>query len=125
MEHNLRNWVQELNGNILYWLCYDKKWDQVREFLDSDSNNNKDKKLLEVVRYQQEGGDGWTCLHYACCNQPPADIIKSLMDIGGKELVMMITTSDKNTALHYVCSHGASFDVIKMLLFFGAAGKNT
>jgi len=105
-----------MNGKYLYALCRGKKWDEVREFLDSDSNN-KDRKL-EVVHYR-EGGDGWTCLHTACWKHPPVDAITTLLDIGEKELVMMITTSRKNTALHLACCKSASFDVVKMLIKFG------
>ena len=104
-----------MNGKHLYDLCYGKKWDEVRKFLDSDSNN-KDKKL-EVVRYRG-GNAGYTCLHMACCKHPPADIIKLLLDIGGKELVMM-TSNLKNTALHKACDNEASFDAMKILIDVG------
>ena len=96
--------LKEMNDSYIYDLCRGRKWDEVRKFLDTDSNN-KDKKL-EVVRYR--GGNGCTCLHHACCyKKPPDDIIKSLLDIGGKELVM-ITNSWKRTALHYACWKNAS-----------------
>jgi len=103
-----------MNDNHLYDLCYGKKWDQVRKFLDSDSNN-KDKKRQSVC-YQ--GGGDWTCLYWACYKGAPADIIKSLLDIGGKDLVMMASDL-KNTALHYACCNRTSFDVMKMLIDVG------
>jgi len=112
-----------MNDNHVYDLCYYDKWDEVREFLDSDSNNNKKKRQL--VCYQ--GGNGWTCLHMACCRGAPVDIIKSLLDIGGKDL-LMITNSWKSAALHTACYFGASFDVMKMLIDIGGkelvVGKN-
>ena len=110
-----------MNDNHLYDLYRDRKWDEIREFLDSDSNNNKDKEKLvvEVVRYR--GRNVWTCLHAACYKKPPVDIIKSLLDIGGKELVL-VTTNRKYTALHYACSNNASLDVIKMLIDLGGKG---
>ena len=107
-----------MNDNHLIGLCHGKKWDEIREFLDSDSTNNNDKKR-QFVCYRGEWDD-YTCLHHACCYKgaPPVDIIKSLLDIGGKELVMM-TDSDKNTALHFACDNGVSFDVMKMLIDVG------
>jgi len=106
-----------MNSNHLYNLCYYKKWDEIRKFLDSDSNNKKEKKL-QFVCYQGGRGNGYTCLHEACYNGAPADIIKSLLDIGGKDLVMM-TTNGKSTALHTACYFGASFDVMKLLIDVG------
>ena len=99
-------------------MCRDKKWDQIRAFLDSDSNNKKEKKR-QFVCYRGSGG-GWTCLHYWawCCSELPTDIIRLLIDIGGKELVMM-TSYSMRTALHNACLYGASFDVIKTLIDVG------
>ena len=105
-----------MKDKYLSELCFHKKWDKVRGFLHSNSTT-KDKKR-EFVFYRGSRWS-WTCLHKACCEHPPADIIKSLLDIGGKRLVMMITTPWKNTALHHACSTGASFDVIKMLIDVG------
>ncbi len=104
-----------MNNCNLNDLCWGGKWVEVREFLDSDSTN-KDKKR-ELVRYR--GEDDWTCLHAACCFGAPVDIIESLLDIGGKELVMMITTHTKRTSLHFACRNGASFDIMKMLIDLG------
>ena len=99
-----------MKHSYLFDLCQEKRWDEVREFLDSDSNNKDEKR--QFVCYD------WTCLHWACCICAPPDIIKSLLDIGGKELVMM-KTFWKNTALHIACYGGASFDVIKILIDLG------
>jgi len=105
-----------MNSKHVYDLCRGKKWDQVRRFLDSDSNNNKDDKKLQSVCYR--GGSDLTCLHHACYERAPVDIIKSLLDIGGKDLVMMASNL-KSTALHFACDNGASFDVMKMLIDLG------
>jgi len=79
-QRTLWHTLQEMNDNHLIVLCRGKKWDQVRRFLDSDSNNNKDKKqrLQQSVCYRD--GSDLTCLHEACYNGAPADIIKSLID---------------------------------------------
>jgi ankyrin repeat protein len=59
-----------------------------------------------------------TCLHKACDRDAPDDIIKTLLDIGGKDLVMMIDNIDR-TALHDACYSGASYNIIKMLIEVG------
>jgi len=107
-----------MNDRYLKDFCRDKKWNQVREFLDSDSSNKdkKDKKRQQVVRHRR--GNGRTCLHHACYNHPPVDIMKALLDIGGKDLVI-IASSRKRTALHIACDNGASINVVKMLINFG------
>jgi len=104
-----------MRQNQLYNLCDRKKWEEIRKFLDSDSNN-KNKKRQSVC--YQGGTSGFTCLHHACDEGAPADIIKSLLDIGGKDLVMT-TTYWKSTALHFACWKGASFDVMKILIDVG------
>jgi len=71
-----------MGQNNLCDLCFDKKWDKVQEFLDSDASTNKVKKR-EVVCYQ--GLSGWTCLHWACRARAPVDIIKSLLDSVGDD----------------------------------------
>ena len=103
-----------MNENHLYNLCLDKEWDEVRKFLDSDSNNKEKKRQFVCYRIW----DGWTCLHHACWNGAPADIIKSLIDIGGKDLVMTKSTR-KYTALHFACWKSAYFDVMKILIDLG------
>lgn len=106
-----------MNDNYLFKLCGDQKWDQVRAFLDSDSNNKDEKR--QFVFYQG-ASPRWTCLHRACYQKAPDDIVKSLIDIGGKDLVMMTSQSGrKMTALHYACYGGAYFNVIKMLIDIG------
>ena len=98
----------------LYFFCDDKKWDEIQAIFDSESIKR------EVVCYQGSVHEfnGWTILHRACCNKPPPKIIKSLLDVGGKQLVMM-TSHGKLTALHNACSYGASFDIIKALIDVG------
>ena len=50
--------------------------------------------------YSTGGWTGVTCLHLACRLVAPDDIVKALLDIRGKQLVMM-TTIGGNTALLY------------------------
>ena len=62
---------------------------------------------------------GYTCLHWACIKHAPTHIFKSLIDIGGRELVMMRTGRQKTTALHSACSNRASFNAMKKLINVG------
>ena len=61
---------------------------------------------------------GRTCLHQTCCKDAPDDIMKTIIDIGGNELVMMIDKSDR-TALHDACFNGASYNIIRKLIEVG------
>ena len=97
--------------------CHGCAWVEVRIYLASDASNG-DKK--QKVLYQNVSRDGYTCLHLACLKGAPDDIIKSLIDIGGKELVMAVTGTSwgNRTALHFAC-FGASYNIMKMLIDVG------
>jgi ankyrin repeat protein len=45
--------------------------------------------------------------------------MKAMLDIGGKESIMMTTNYDSSTVLHSACLHGASYNIIKMLIDVG------
>jgi len=106
-----------MNGNNLVELLMNREWKPIRDFLDSDaSTNTTPDKRLQCVLYQR--ADDSKCLHEACCTYAPVDIVKSMIEIGGKELVMM-TTVKKSTALNYSCYGGATFSVFKMLIDVG------
>eukprot|EP00979_Chaetoceros_neogracilis_P008318 scaffold1853_cov287-Chaetoceros_neogracile.AAC.20 len=96
----------------LLQLCSDKEWYKVRKCLSSDAAE-KDKKS-NIMNYDDDG----TCLHRAICYGAPADIIKAMVDIGGKELIMKLDNDDW-TALHWACVSGASYNIIKMLIEVG------
>jgi len=85
----------------------------MRKYLSSDAAEEEKKSN---VMYR--GVYGLTCLHLAVYGDPPDDIIKTMIDIGGKELVMM-TKNDDRTALHSACHSGASYNIIKMLIEVG------
>jgi acyl CoA:acetate/3-ketoacid CoA transferase alpha subunit len=53
-----------------------------------------------------------------CNRDAPDDIIKAMIDIGGKELVIK-KDNVTGTALHSACLHGKSYDIIKMLIEVG------
>ena len=110
-----------MNSDHLFSLCEREAWDEVRNYLlVSDASKKEEKK--QQVSYQDTSSLRFTCLHLACLHISPDDIIKSLIDIGGKPLVMAVN-GQKMTALHYsavACSkHGASFNVMKMLIDVG------
>jgi ankyrin repeat protein len=94
-------------------LCNDKKWSEVRKYLSSDAAEEEKKSN---VMYRDDYGK--TCLYIAFYNEAPDDIIKTMLDIGGKELVMKKTINDR-TLLHVACMSGASFNIIKMLIEVG------
>ena len=99
--------------SYLFDLCYDGELDAVRKYL---ASNSKDKK--QQIFYRAEGRHNSTCLHWACRNGAPDDIVKLLIEIGGKKLVMM-KSSAKLTALHYASSNNASHNIMKMLIDVG------
>eukprot|EP00979_Chaetoceros_neogracilis_P008262 scaffold1833_cov263-Chaetoceros_neogracile.AAC.23 len=94
-------------------LCCDKKWPEARKYLSSDAAEEEKKSNIVYCN-----DDGITCLHRACWSGAPADIIKTMLDIGGKELVMKVDDDDW-TVLHEACMKGASYNIIKMLINVG------
>jgi ankyrin repeat protein len=98
-----------MKSDHLYDLCRRGRnpREEIRNYL--ASANDEDKK--PQVSYQ-DASLRFTCLHLACINGASDDIIKLLIDIGGRELVM-VHGREKNTALQVACI-GASFNVIKM-----------
>ena len=105
--------AQELLGIELFRLCAEKNWSELRKYLSSDAAEEEKKSNVICCN-----DDEITCLHLAICYGASDDIIKTLLDIGGKELVMMIDDAD-GTALHFACIIGASYNIIKMLIEVG------
>jgi hypothetical protein len=98
----------------LFSLCFDKKWPEVRKYV---SSNAAEEEKKSNIMYRRDDYV-WTCLHAACWSGAPDDIIKAMIDIGGKELVMMIDDEDQ-TVLHFACYSGVSYNIIKMLIEVG------
>jgi ankyrin repeat protein len=88
----------------------------VRKYLSSDAAEEEKKSNIMYCDHYLG-----TSLHLACCDDPPDDIIKAILDIGGKELIMKVDVDDW-TALHSACRYGASYNIIKML--FDVGGKD-
>ena len=111
----------------LYNLCHNSKnpcWDEVRNYLICSNESKKEKK--EQVCYQPASRTyRWTCLYEACIKGAPDDILISMIDIGGRELVMAAIGLQRRTALHAACHNrrstksGASYNVIKKLIEVG------
>jgi|AntRauTorckE5430_2_1112549.scaffolds.fasta_scaffold06326_1 hypothetical protein len=97
---------------ILYNLCSDKDWPEVRKYL---SSNAAEEEKKSKIMYRNDYG---TFLHIAVYRDAPDDIIKTCLEIGGKELVMKVDTGNR-TALHDACIHGASYYIINMLINVG------
>ena len=93
-------------------MCITQKWPEVRKYLSSDA---AEKEKKSNIMYRHDDG---TCLHIACCWDAPDEIIEAMIDIGGKELVVMIDVYD-DTVLHRACIDGASYSIIKMLIDVG------
>jgi hypothetical protein len=84
----------------------------MRNYLSSDAA--EEEKKSNIMYHGFYG----TCLHAAVYRDAPADIIKAMIDIGGKRLVMKIDVVD-GTVLHTACMNGASYNIIKMLIDVG------
>jgi ankyrin repeat protein len=89
------------------------EWSEVRKYL---SSNAAEEEKKSNVMYRDDYGK--TCLHLACCHGAPHDIIKAMIDIGGKELVMKKDDGDSK-ALNSACIGGASYNIIRMLIEVG------
>jgi len=63
---------------------------------------------------------GYNCFHRTCQNNPPVDIVQSMIDIAGKDIIFE-TTDDDWIPFHIACYSGASIDVIK--IFIDVGGK--
>eukprot|EP00979_Chaetoceros_neogracilis_P013237 scaffold3742_cov267-Chaetoceros_neogracile.AAC.9 len=94
-------------------LCNDKDWPEVRKYLSSDAT--EEEKKSNIMYYDNYLG---TSLQRACRDDPPDDIMKAMLDIGGKELIMKVHDGDQ-TVLHDACYSGASHNIIKMLIDVG------
>eukprot|EP00979_Chaetoceros_neogracilis_P012952 scaffold3564_cov264-Chaetoceros_neogracile.AAC.2 len=97
----------------LFQSCFDKDWPEVRKYLSSGAAEEEKKSHI-----MYHGVKGQTCLHRAYYDRTPADIIKAMLNIGGKESIMKTTNYD-NTPLHFACDRGASYNIIKMLIEVG------
>jgi hypothetical protein len=103
-----------MKGSNLYLLCKTKKWSEARKYLSSDAAEEEKKSN---IMYRNDFLER-TSLYAACFFDAPDDIIKAMLDIGGKELVMEVDLCDQ-TVLHSACENGASYDIIKMLIEVG------
>jgi hypothetical protein len=99
----------------IYNLCAKYKWSEVRKYLSSDAAEEEKKAN---IMYRNDHYWGRTSLYVAIYWDAPDDIIKAMLDIGGKELVMM-NAFNGNTALHFACDRGTSYNIIKMLIDVG------
>lgn len=110
---------QDTNGPSfdINTLCAERRWTKVREELASPSTlDPSGTKLKEALMR----GDflGWTALHFACKNNAPDDIVYSMIEIGGKDIVMQKNNGGV-TALNIKCVHGTSYNVFKKLVDVG------
>eukprot|EP00979_Chaetoceros_neogracilis_P003948 scaffold691_cov248-Chaetoceros_neogracile.AAC.1 len=97
----------------LFQLYNTGKWFEVRKYLSSDAAEEEKKSNIMYCHHY-----GRTCLNIAQLDGAPDDVIKAMVDIGGKDLVMMIDKEDC-TALHFACRVGASYYIMRMLIEVG------
>jgi len=98
--------------------CFNQRWNDVSYYL-TRRHKTESKVKIRLMEYDELG---FTSLHIACNKKAPNQIIHSMIDMGGNDLVMMTTshkTSIGNTALHYACIRLLHTDVIKHLLNVG------
>ena len=101
----------------LHNFCCKSNWSEMRDYLSSDATDEE--KMRNIMDVSEGRWGDFPCLNMACKKRAPDDIVKSLIDIGGKELVMETNVNDI-TALHSACSFGGvSYNVIKMLVDVG------
>ena len=90
-----------MNDDNLLKLCHNRKWPEVQEYLSSDATDEEKKQNVMMT----DSNDN-TALHWTCClggsHGVSYNIIKMLVDVGGKDLVM---AKNKNgfTALNFLC----------------------
>eukprot|EP00979_Chaetoceros_neogracilis_P006879 scaffold1400_cov140-Chaetoceros_neogracile.AAC.2 len=101
-----------MKDDNLFRLWKYEDWPQVREYLSSDAAEEEKKSN---IMYRNDDG---TCFQALFAHCAPDDIIKAMIDIGGKELVMKVDVNDW-TLLHSACINGASYSIIKMLIEVG------
>jgi len=118
---------QTTNGLDLRKLIENKEWDKVCQFLSSSDEKTKQEdgtnlslELIQRAVFEtKDECKNRTALHLACKYAASVDVIKMLVDIGGKDLVMA-KDKENRTALHTACCwNGASVDVMKMLVDIG------
>jgi hypothetical protein len=60
-----------------------------------------------------------TALFEACRHKKYCNVVKSLLDVGGQELVMIKHQKSGSTILHRVCMQKSNVDIVKLLLDVG------
>ena len=115
----LQSLVIMVANNTLYNLIKRMVWnesDKVRKFLSSGPTDGSEDDFMANILYQDRFGE--TTLMLAIEDKAPTDIITSLIEKGGKDLVMM-KDDDRGTALHIACHNNPSVEVVKHLLDVG------
>ena len=84
-----------IKSNRLNNLIDKKDWDGARKFLSSGPTDGSEDDFIANILYQNDWS-GWTTLMRAVHNKAPTDIITSLLDKGGKDLVMMKNVLQKS-----------------------------
>ncbi|GFH53528.1 hypothetical protein CTEN210_10004 [Chaetoceros tenuissimus] len=106
---------RKMNGSILLSLCCQKRWNEVRTYLQSD-----DIDKIQYISFHK--GSGWNSLHKICGkSDTPLDILKLMVKIGGKDLILQSNLFG-NTVLHISCWHDVSIDAIQC--FVDTGGKD-
>lgn len=98
----------------LYNLCSERKWDVAIEHL-KRSDLSDSLKEQQIIWTDTDGSNG---LHKACFNKAPVDIIQSMIEIGGDDIVLK-TDNSNVTALHEACVIEVAVEAAKLLIEVG------
>jgi hypothetical protein len=114
-----------LATSFLYHKINCKEWDEVSSFLKHPDIDIEIKRMAvlktDVMWYENS-------FHRACTRKAPFDVVKTIIDIGGRELVLQTKYAKFNT-LHFACDTDSSVDVVNLLMHVGGkellAGTNS
>jgi len=97
----------------------DQMWESIRNII-SSANGTAQSQLMTSYDYWDPMG---TLLHVLCYHNPPADVVKMLLQIRdeegnlcGSEEMCRYGNEDEDTPLHIACRHNASVEVLRLLV---------
>lgn len=99
--------------NTLYNYCSERNWVEVLAYLQSDAPEEEKKRQIQY-KHRSHGNT----LNCACFNDPPLEVVKQLLDIGGRDIIFE-TMRGGYSPLHVACGRNISYEVIHLLLEVG------
>lgn len=99
--------------NTLYNQCSERNWVEVLDYLQSDAPEEEKKSQIQY-KYRSHGNT----LNCACFNNPPVEVVKQLLGIGGRDIIFE-TMRGGYSPLHIACGRNISYEIIHLLLEVG------